>query len=206
MNTGDTDVELLSRAILSEAQAESQELETNAESKAEAIRQRAQAEADRLRKSIIEAAEREAERLRGQAIATAQLRARSAELQHREKLLDHVFELARQTLESVPQNKDYGQIAVQLVREGIAELNAPEIEILADAASRTILAESLLTQIGAELHVHLVLGNPLDHGAGVVLQTPKGHLQFDNTLETRLARLRSTLRAAVYGILMGESR
>ena len=116
------------------------------------------------------------------------------------------FSLAGKTLEAVPQNKDYGKIVVQLVREGIAEINASEVEILADPASRKILAEPLLTQIGTEMHVRLFLGNPLDHGVGVILQTPKGHLQFDNTLQTRLARLHLTLRAAVYGILMGESR
>jgi len=206
MNTGDGDVELLSRAILNEAEAESQELQADAQSKANAIRQRAQAEAERDRRSIMEQAEREAERLRGQAIATAQLKARSGELQQREKLLDRVFEAAEQRLQSVPQQADYGRITEQLVREGITRLNAPEIEILADATTRKLLTESVVEKIAQDMHVRLTLGQPLDHGVGIVLQTPKGHLQFDNTLETRLARLRSTLRAAVHGILTGESK
>jgi vacuolar-type H+-ATPase subunit E/Vma4 len=31
-----------------------------------------------------------------------------------------------------------------------------------------------------------------------------GKLNYDNTLETRLSRLQSTLRASVYKVLMGE--
>jgi vacuolar-type H+-ATPase subunit E/Vma4 len=206
MNTADGDVELLSRAILSEAQAESQELQADAQSKADAIRQRAQAEGDRERKSILEQAQREAERLRGQAIATAQLKARSAELEHREKLLDQVFEAAKQSLPSVPKQKDYEQFAIQLVREGITQLNTTEVEILADEVTRKVLAEPVIEQIAKDMHVRLTLGKTLEQGVGVILQTPKGHLQFNNTLETRLGRLRSTLRAAVYGKLMGESK
>lgn len=206
MNAGDGDVELLSRAILSEAQSEGQELQAAAQARADEIRQRAQTEADRERQAVLGQAGREAERLRSQATAAAQLKARSKELEHREQLLDGVFEGAREHLKHAFERKDYEQIVVQLVREGIRQLNSPEVEVLADAATSRLLAEPLVQQLGRDAQVRLTLGPTLDHGTGVILQTPHGHLRFDNTLETRLARLQSTLRAAVYAILIGESR
>ncbi len=206
MNTGDGDVELLSRAILNEAQSEAADVRTTAQSKADAVKQRAVAEAQRERSDIVEKAQREAARLRSQAISTAQLKARSGELEHREKLLVQVFEAAERAIESVPQRKDYGSIASSLVREGVQQLNAPEIEVRADAATAKHLTPSVVQSLSTELHVQLSIGQALERGVGVVLQTPDGHLQFDNTLQTRLARLRSTLRAAVYGILTGESK
>src|SRR5512143_679430 len=124
MNTGDGDVELLSRAILSEAQTEAEELKARAQSKADAARQSAREEADRERAEIMDRANREAERLRSQAVATAQLKARSTELKQREKLLDQVFEEARRKIEAAPQSKDYEQFALQLIREGIGQLKA----------------------------------------------------------------------------------
>ncbi len=206
MNTGDGDVELLSRAILSEAQAEGRELQTAAEARADDIRRRAHGEADRERQALLEQAAREAERLRSQATATAQLKARSKELEHREQLLDGVFERARELLKHALERKDYEQVVVQLIREGIRNLNSPEVQVLADGATSRLLGEPLLQQVGREAQVGLGLGPTLDQGTGVILQTPQGHLRFDNTLETRLARLQSTLRAAVYSILMGEAK
>ncbi len=53
--------------------------------------------------------------------------------------------------------------------------------------------------------VRLRAGEPLARGTGVVLETPDGHRRYDNTLETRLARMQDGLRAPVYHILMGEA-
>jgi len=39
----------------------------------------------------------------------------------------------------------------------------------------------------------------------VIVQTPDGHLNFDNTLETRLARMQNPLRADVFRLLTGEN-
>ncbi len=206
MNAGDGDVELLSRAILNEAQAEAAELRAEAQSKADAVRQRAQAEAERVRKEIVDRAQSEADRLRSQAISTAQLKARSTELEHREQLLEKVFETARSRIEAVPQRKDYAGIALELVREGVGQLKTSEVKVRADRLTLKLLTAPVLEQLGSDLHVHLSLGEPLDRGVGVLLQAQDGHLQYDNTLETRLARLQSTLRAAVYGILMGETK
>ncbi len=52
--------------------------------------------------------------------------------------------------------------------------------------------------------VRLRVGEPLARGTGIVLETPDGHRRYDNTLETRLARMQNILRASVYHILMGE--
>jgi len=38
----------------------------------------------------------------------------------------------------------------------------------------------------------------------VIVDASGGKIHYDNTLETRLSRLQSTLRASVYKVLMGE--
>ena len=49
------------------------------------------------------------------------------------------------------------------------------------------------------------MGEALEAGTGVLVQPPDGHLQFDNTLENRLGRMQSALRAEVYRVLTGAS-
>jgi vacuolar-type H+-ATPase subunit E/Vma4 len=205
MTTAEENVHMLSRAILGEAEDETKQLKAEAQSKADGIRQRAQVQADRERQVILERAAQEADRLRSQAIATAQLKARAAELQHREQLLEQVFDGVKQQLSSVIRRKDYDQIAVHFVRETVEQLRAGKAEIRADKVTQKVLTPQLLEKLSKELHTELLMGKTLEQGTGVVVQAADGHLNFDNTLETRLARLRGALRSDVYQVLMGES-
>jgi vacuolar-type H+-ATPase subunit E/Vma4 len=205
MNTVDENIENLSRAILSEARGETEQVKTDAQAKADEIKRRAQEQADSERKVIIERASQEAERLRSQALATAQLKARSSELAHREKLLDRVFKTVRQRVSELPKRPDYEQIVAQLIREALEQLAAQKVEIRADKATQRLLTSSMLEEISKSTHVELSVGKVLEQGIGVMLDAADGHLHFDNTLETRLNRLQSRLRPAVFAILMGDS-
>ena len=98
MNTEVQDIEMLQRAILGEARDASEQIRAEAKEKAEAIRKRAQEQAEQERKAILYQAKQDAERLRTQAAATAQLKARSAQLAHREELLDRVFNAVKEKL------------------------------------------------------------------------------------------------------------
>ncbi len=206
MGTVEENLETLSRAIFGEARAETEHLKTEAQSKADGIRNRAQLQADAERQEILSQAAREAARLRSQAIATAQLKTRALELDHREKLLDQVFGAVRQELGAVPQRADYEQVVVLLIREAMAQLKAGEVKVRADEHTQRLLTASLLEQVSRDTHAHLSPGNTLEKGTGVIVHAADGHLQFDNTLETRLVRLQGALRSTVYHVLMGDAQ
>lgn len=206
MKSVEENIEALSRAMLSEAKAEAELIKTDAQAKADAIRQKAQAQAAGERSEILDRACQEAERLRGQVIATTQMKARTLELDHREKLLQSVFTSALQELHSVEQWTNYQEIALSLVREALLQLNSNKMKIRVDEYTKKFLTDQVLEEISKELKVHVSFGKPLDlQGTGVIVETDDGHLQFDNTLETRLTRLQNTLRSPVYRILIGET-
>jgi vacuolar-type H+-ATPase subunit E/Vma4 len=198
------DIELLSRAILKEADVDAEQIREDAQAKADAIRRRAQEEAEKERSAILAQARQEAERLRSQVVANAQLKARTLQLEYREKLLDRVFEAAKQKLPTIQKRADYNKLAAQLLREAVVQLKAAQARIQADAATQKLLSDSTLKELSRELDAELTMGDVLEEGSGVVVDTADGHLHFDNTLETRLRRLQSSLRSAVYQVLMGE--
>lgn len=204
MKPEDENIEALSRAILKDARAEAEELQEEARAKAETIRQRAQVEAESERKTILERAQQDAERLRSQAVATAQLKARTLQLEHREKLLDKVFETVRERLSSIQKRADYDKLAAQFLREAIAQLNASSAEVRADEATERFLKSSTADKVAKELNARITFGKSLESGIGLVVSASDGHLTYDNTLETRLSRLQNSLRSAVYQVLMGE--
>lgn len=206
MRSVDENIEALSHALHNEAKAEAEQIMADARAKTEAIRKRAQDQAAAGRKEILERAQQEADRLRSQVVATTQMKARTEELAHREKLLDTVFTTARQQLNSVEQWSDYHDIALRLVKEAVVQLRSKDVRIKVDPRTREVLSDAVMADLSKELNVNLTMGEPLQEGTGVVVETADGHLQFDNTLETRLNRLLNTLRAPVYRILIGEPK
>lgn len=205
MTSVEESMQALSRAVLAEAGAEAEQLLADARTKVEAIRQRAQDQAETESKQIMERAREEAASIRSQCIAAAELEARTLRLERREKLLDSVFDAVQQRLSAVQQWTDYRQIVRRLSNEAVAQLGASSARIRADERTRAILADGMLAEIASQLGVELELGEPLQRGTGVTAETLDGHRRYDNTLEARLSRLRSVLRAPVYHLLMGES-
>jgi len=204
MKPEEENIEALSRAVLCDAKIEAEQIQTDAKAKADAIRQRAKEQAESESKAILEKAHTEADRLRGQVIASAQLKARTVQLEQREKLLDKVFEAARQKLSSIQKRPDYDQITGQLLREALIQLKADNAQVHADDTTLKTLKTQTLEQISKELNAQISLGKSLENGIGVVVDASEGRLHYDNTLETRLSRLQNVLRSSVYHVLMGE--
>ena len=204
MNTQVNDIEMLARAILTEARDEAEQIKTDAKEKADAIRRRAQEQAEAERKAILDRAREEAERLRGQAVATAQLKSRSSKLTHREQLLERVFKAVKEKLPEVQNRPDYDEIAAMLLREAVTQLRVHKAEVRADEATNKLLRRGPLREISKELDGDFKDGEVLEEGIGVVVDAADGKIHYDNTLETRLRRLQGVLRSSVYQVLTGE--
>jgi vacuolar-type H+-ATPase subunit E/Vma4 len=204
MRTEAQDIEMLSRAILTEVRDEAEQVKAEAKEKAEAIRKRAREQAEQERNAILDRAREDAERLRGQGIATAQLKARSLQLTNREQLLDRVFKTVRERLSELRDRPEYQQIAAQLLREALVQLRVNEAKIRADKTTLGILEKGPLQDLSRELKGQFTGAGVLEEGTGIIVDAADGKLHYDNTLETRLQRLESTLRASVYKMLIGE--
>jgi V/A-type H+-transporting ATPase subunit E len=200
----DESIELLSRAVMKEAQSEAEQILSRAREDALKIQHKAQEQAEAERKVILERASEEEERIRRQAIATAQMKARTLQLKKREELLEGVFEEAGQQLSSLQQWSDYDRIARKLLREALTHLETSSALVWADEVTFQYLTAEVLEEISKELNVKLKIEGTLDRGTGVIVETEDGRRRFDNTLETRLDRMQDALRAPVYRMLVGE--
>jgi vacuolar-type H+-ATPase subunit E/Vma4 len=205
MRSETQDIEMLSRAILTEARDEAEQIKAEAKEKVEAIRRRAQEQAEQERKAILDRAREDAERLRGQAVATAQLKARSLQLTSREQLLDRVFQTVRERLSDIQKRPDYEEIVAQLLREALVQLRMNKAEVRADKTTGQILKRGVLQDLSKELQGDFsASSDEVEEGTGIIVEAADGKLHYDNTLETRLQRLEGTLRAGVYKMLIGE--
>ena len=204
MKTEVEEIDMLERAILTEARDEADQIKAEAKKQADAILKRAQEQAEEERDAILDRARQDAERLRSQVIATAQLKARSLQLAHREQLLDRVFKAVKEKLPEIQKRPDYDQIAAMLLREALTQLRVNKAEIRADKITQNFLEKGTLDEISRELNGQFTFAGALEEGIGVIVDAADGKIHYDNTLETRLHRLQSALRASVYRVLIGE--
>jgi len=203
MKPEEENIERLEKAILQEARDEAGQVKADAQAKADEIRKRAQAQAESERTVILDRANEDVERLRGQSVASAQLKARTLELEHREELLNKVFDAARKKLSDVKKRSNFDEVAVQLLREALSQLTVETAEVSADDATQKAL-QSQLDGISKEFNVNITLGIALKEGTGVIVDAANGKIHYDNTLETRLNRKQSELRSSVFQVLNGE--
>ncbi|MGC8786633.1 MAG: V-type ATP synthase subunit E [Anaerolineae bacterium] len=202
----DENLRALTQAVLREAQDEAQRILAEAKAKAMIIKQEAQRQAQAEREDILSLARRQAERLHSQAIAAAQLQARKMLLERREQLLQRVFQAVEKQLPSVPQRPDYEQLVRQWVKEAVLCVGDSDLRIRADPQTQEVLRGGLLTELAQELGIHLGLGETLQRGVGVIVETADGRRQYDNTLEARLVRQWDGLRTVVYHLLTGDAQ
>jgi vacuolar-type H+-ATPase subunit E/Vma4 len=205
MNNEEDNIQALSRAVMTEARSEAEQTLMEARQKAEAIRADSERQAEAERARILENANKEAARLRSQAVAAAHLKARTYQLEQRELLLNKVFEQASQRLAEIQKNGSYADIVLNLLKESLLHLGSDSAIVMADEKACQVLTPERLDQVSQETGIRLQLGEPMNKGMGVVVQTPDGHRRYDNTLETRMKHLQDSLRNPVYRLLMGES-
>lgn len=201
----DENIKVLSRAVLSDVQGDAEQVLAEARTKAEQIRERAREQAEAERAKILDQATVEADRVRGQVVATNQLKARTMQLEQREKLLEEVFDSAKKRLSSIQRGSDYEKVAHRLLREAIQQLGGGTIVVRSDEETLKSLTTGALENLSNETGMQIRLGDPLEKVHGVVAETEDKRRQYDNTLETRLRRMQNTLRSSVYRILMGEA-
>lgn len=199
------DVAVLQAAVMAEAQQDARRILDDAKAEAASRLRLAERQANAQRAEIVARAEEQAESYRRHAISAARLAAQNLKLQQREMLLNGVFEAASERLSKLPESETYGDIVQHLIRQAVARLEVEAAVIHADARAREILdGEGRLDDLARELGTELRLGDVLEKGLGVVVETPDGHYRYDNTFASRLERMREELRNSVYEILMGE--
>ena len=203
--TLDERMQALSRAVMNDASQDAEKIKADATKQADSTLQNAKIQAQAEKKEIIDHAYQQAANIKSQNIAAAKLKAQMLWIERREKMLNKVFEAAREHIESTTRWNNYDEIVHQMVEEAIVSLGAKTARIHADKTTHGLLADGMLQQIADKLQLDLQLGEQLDHGTGIVVETIEGQRLFDNTLEARLDRLQDTLRSPVFHILMGEA-
>jgi len=164
---------------------------------------RSKLEAERTR--IVETARKQAENLKRQIIGSARLASRNQELVTIENAVNKAFEEAKKKLQASSGTDIYQDLLKQMVEESISavggsntviiESNKNDAEIVRKAVSELRVTGKVQQAEVSDQHID-VLG-------GIRIKSSGGTMTYDNTLDSRIERLKPLIRKNIAQMLRG---
>ena len=165
---------------------------------------RSKLEAERTR--IVEAARKQSENLKRQIVGSARLASRNQELLTIENAVNKAFEEAKKKLQASRDTDSYKNLLKQMVEESISAVggsNAVIIESNKNDAEIVRKAVSELRDTGKVQQQAEVSDQHIDVLGGIRIKSSGGTMTYDNTLDSRIERLKPLIRKNIAQMLRG---
>ncbi|MFQ5815994.1 MAG: V-type ATP synthase subunit E [Candidatus Hydrothermarchaeaceae archaeon] len=191
--------------ILDEARAKGDEIISQGARDAKNIVEEAQVRSRAAAERLIKEAERDAEQGKKRLVADAILKARKKKLDAREDIIGEAFSRAEENLLKIAGSPKYPSILENLITEACTEIGDGGVEVIVrkkDAKNiekRFSNLEKVLKEKG--INVKLSLSKETTNELGVIARISEGRVEVSNTLNSRLERIKPTLRLEVAKIL-----
>lgn len=153
--------------------------------------------------NIILDAEKKAESLKRQVSGSTKLSVRNKELVLLEQAVNEVYEKAKEKLASYSEDPNYRNMLFKILDENIPNLGTSDIIIEClkkDVEFFKKHIESLSMKYNKKIKVQANLKNSL---GGFKIKSSDGTITLDNTLDTRIERLKPLIRKNIAQILRG---
>ncbi len=186
-----------------------------AQNEAEKIKKAAQERAEREVERILSAGERTASLEAQRMLAEAKIHVRRKRMDAQEAAIDSSFSEARKVLEALAEKGkedtfDYKDILFNLIVAASEVVAGDKLELALNQRDRKAFSKKTLEEVTGLVKkrtgrkVSLLLANePIQSLGGVVVRDLEKSVEVDNTLETKLSRLREGIRVDVAKILFG---
>ena len=138
---------------------------------------------------IIAEGKKEADKIQKQIVGSSALEARNKEIMLIEKSIGKVFDSAVEKLRELKQNKDYTKHLTQLIDEAIKSIGMSDVIITTNSKDKDIVKGIIKKYDGVTLS-----RDTIDCIGGVRVSSKDGSMNFDNTIDARLERLKPVLR------------
>jgi V/A-type H+-transporting ATPase subunit E len=165
---------------------------------------RSKLDAERTR--IVEGARKQAENLKRQIIGSARLASRNQELVTIENAVNKAFEEAKKKLQASSSTDSYQDLLKRMVQESISSIgasNAVIIECNKNDAEIVRKAVSELRDAGKVQQQAEVSNHYIDVLGGIRIKSSDGTMTYDNTMDSRIERLKPLIRKNIAQMLRG---
>lgn len=165
---------------------------------------RGKLEAERAR--IIESARKQAENLKRQIVGSGRLASRNQELLIVENAVNNAFEEARKKLAASGNKESYRALISSMIEGSVSSVGSGEV-IIECNKSDTDLVKKIVTDLQKKNpNVQArVSDRHIDVLGGIRVKSADGTITYDNTLDSRIERLKPLIRKNIAQMLRGEA-
>ncbi|MFL6440698.1 MAG: V-type ATP synthase subunit E [Nitrososphaeraceae archaeon] len=153
---------------------------------------------------IVEGAKKLAENLRRQIVGSSRLSARNKELVIIETAVNDSFERAKVKMASSNKMQGYKALITKMLENSISEIASDEI-IIECNNNDFELVKNVVANFHNNNKVRLRLSDkPINIIGGIRLRSADGSITYDNTLDSRIERLKPLIRKNIVQMLRGN--
>jgi V/A-type H+/Na+-transporting ATPase subunit E len=153
---------------------------------------------------IVEGAKKLAENLRRQIVGSSRLNARNKELVIVETAINDAFERAKVKMVSSNKMQGYKALITKMLENSVSEIGSDEV-IIECNNNDTQVVKDAITNFHNNNKVRLRLSDkPINVIGGIRLRSADGSITYDNTLDSRIERLKPLIRKNIVQMLRGN--
>lgn len=156
--------------------------------------------------AILENAKKQAENLKRQIVGSSRLSARNNQLILVEDSVKTVFEMSRKRLLSVHKEADYEKLMKQALLNSLNEIGKNDL-IIESNKTDSGLVRKLVDSINKEKRTKMVVADKnINILGGIRATSSDGTLTYDDSIDSRIERLKPLIRKHIVQILRGSER
>jgi V/A-type H+-transporting ATPase subunit E len=154
---------------------------------------------------IVQGARKQAENLKRQIVGSSRLASRNKQLVIVETAVNDAFEMAKKRLESSAKEKSYSGLINKMLKESISAIGSNEVIVECNKRDIDLVKRSISGLSKENIKAKAVLSEKtINVIGGIRMRSADGSMTYDNTLDSRIERLKPLIRKNIVQMLRGE--
>jgi V/A-type H+/Na+-transporting ATPase subunit E len=155
---------------------------------------------------IISLSKKQAENLKRQIIGSSRLVARNKQLILIERAVNDVFEKAKEKLSSLnDEGENYVTLIKKMLKEAVSEIPSEELIVECNTKDRELVKMAIKEILRENTKIRMTLSDEsLNVIGGISIMSSDRSMSYDNTLDSRIERLKPLIRKDIAQMLRGE--
>jgi V/A-type H+-transporting ATPase subunit E len=154
---------------------------------------------------ILEGARKQGDNLKRQIVGSSRLSARNRQLVLIESAVNDTFEKAKTILASSNKENSYRLLMRKILKDSVMMIDSDQVIVECNKNDIDLVKEAISDNFNDNNKMKIkVSDHPLNAIGGIRLTSADGSMTFDNTLDSRIERLKPLIRKNIAQMLRGE--
>ena len=154
---------------------------------------------------ILEGARKQGDNLKRQIVGSSRLSARNRQLVLIESAVNDTFEKAKTILASSKRENSYRLLMRKILKDSVMMIDSDEVIVECNKNDIELVEQAISDSFKDNNKIKIKMSDhPLNSIGGIRLTSADGSMTFDNTLDSRIERLKPLIRKNIAQMLRGE--